>query len=75
MTVQIELDPDGLTELRHEIGEDVCADLAADIASRCGDGYGYRVAPLTWLTLATVYTATQEAALDNAENDTLVNSL
>lgn len=75
MTVRIELDPDGLTELRHEVGESVCGELAAEIASKCGDGYGYRVAPLTWLTLATVYTATQEAALDNSENDTLANNL
>jgi len=75
MISRIELDSAGLTALRHEVGESLCGELAAEIAEKCGEGYGHRVASLTWLTLATVYTATEQAALDNSENNTLVNNL
>lgn len=73
--VRIELNEQGVRELLHEVGSTVCAELAQGIADSCGEGYAADVFVAGTRTIASAYTATEEAYKDNLDNNTLLGAL
>lgn len=72
--VKITLNREGIGELLHEVGANICAEYAQNIASACGTGYESDVYNAGGRTVASVYTATEEAMRDNLENNTILRA-
>lgn len=49
--------------------------LAKDIASRCGEGYSSDVVMMPTRYIASVYTDSYDAIVDNKKNNTILKSL
>lgn len=73
--VRIELNSAGVQELLHECGETICYELAEKARNKCGDGYDYDMLVATKRTVASVYTDTPEAMVDNMKNNTILKAL
>ena len=58
--------------LRSQELQNVLGMKAAEIASRAGEGYAYDTKMMGTRVIASVYTETREAALDCADNNTLL---
>lgn len=74
--VRIELNRAGVRELLRS--QEMAAGLeglAAGIASRCGEGYGYDTKLMPTRVIASVYPETPEAVRDNSQNNTILRSL
>lgn len=72
--VQIVLNRDGVRDLLHEVGRNVCGELAQNIAASCGSGYESDIYDAGGRTVASVYTANKEAMQDNLENNTILRA-
>ena len=72
---RIELNSEGVQELLKEVGANVCAPKAQEIASACGDGYASDTYDVGGRIVASVYTDTIEAIRDNLENNTILRNL
>lgn len=72
--VQIVLNRAGVGELLHEVGQNICGELAQNIAASCGTGYEADTYNAGGRTVASVYTATKEAMQDNLENNTILRA-
>lgn len=74
--VRIELNSPGIRELllSPEM-QGLLEGKAAEIAGRCGDGYDSDLYLTPGRAVASVYTATKEAAQDNLDNNTILRNL
>lgn len=70
---RFELNTSGVAKLlrSHEL-QNVLETKAAEIASRAGEGYAHDSKMMGTRVIASVYTETKEAALDCADNNTLL---
>lgn len=73
--LKIELNSDGVRELLAEVGTNVCGPMAERIASACGDGYASDIHNAGSRIIASVYTDTEAAMLDNLVNNTILRNL
>ena len=55
--------------------EALLRERAGEIAGRCGAGYETDTAHMGTRVIASVYTGTEDAARDNAENNTILRAL
>ena len=74
--VHIELNSTGIREmLQSPEMQDILAEQAAEIASRCGAGYASDKYMTPGRAVSSVYTETPEAIRDNLEHNTLLKGL
>lgn len=74
--VKVELNSAGIREmLRSPEMQALLGEKAAEIAGRCGDGYESDVHMTPGRAIASVFTATPEAAKDNSANNTILRNL
>lgn len=74
--VRIELNSKNINAfLRSAQMKEMISERAADIASRCGSGYEYRIHDSGQRIIANVYPATDEARQDNLDNNTVLKAL
>ena len=74
--VKIELNSAGIREmLRSAEMQALLGEKAAEIAGRCGEGYESDVHMTPGRAIASVFTATPEAAKDNSKNNTILRNL
>lgn len=70
---RFELNTSGVAKLlRSAELQNVLGAKAAEIAGRAGEGYAYDTKMMGTRVIASVYTDTREAALDCADNNTLL---
>lgn len=75
-SIEIELNSAGIREmLRSDEMQALLGEKAAAIAGRCGDGYESDVYMTPGRAIASVFTATPEAARDNSKNNTILRNL
>ena len=74
--IKIELNSTGIREmlLSGEM-QAVLGEMAAGIAGRCGAGYESDIYLTPGRAVASVFTATPEAAKDNSQNNTILRNL
>lgn len=74
--IRIELNSEGVRELlRSPEMAAICREQAKAIAGRAGSGYGVSTYTGTNRVNASVMTETEEAARDNAKNNTLLKAV
>lgn len=75
--IWVQLDKDAFRDqvLRSDNLRRILDDKAKEIASRCGDGYRSKSSIEENRAMAMVWTSTQEAKLDNEENNTLLKNV
>ena len=74
--VRVELNSAGIREmLRSAEMQALLGEKAAEIAGRCGAGYESDTYLTPGRAVASVYTATPEAAKDNLDNNTILRNL
>jgi len=74
--VRIELNSAGIREmLRSDEMQALLGEKAMEIAARCGAGYESDIYLTPGRAVASVFTATPEAAKDNAANNTILRNL
>lgn len=74
--VKIKLNRAGVRSLlRSSEMKDICAEHAAEIAARCGEGYATDAVTMPTRAIATVYPKTAEARNDNHKNNTIEKAL
>lgn len=75
-SVKIELNSAGIREmLRSDEMQAVLGEKASEIARRCGAGYESDTYLTAGRAVASVFTATPEAARDNSKNNTILRNL
>ena len=75
-SIEIELNSAGIREmLLSEEMKAVLNEKATEIAGRCGAGYESDIYVTPGRAVASVFTATPEAAKDNSQNNTILRSL
>lgn len=74
--VKVELNHDGIREILHSAGlVDVLESEARKRATACGEGYSYDVKSMGSRVIASYFTETYDAMVDNANNNTLLKML
>lgn len=76
MKVDVRINYSGVSELLNSTEmKNYLEDTASNIANRCGEGYNYDVKSMGTRVIASVYTETDQAKKDNADNNTIMKNL